>query len=469
MSETTWTPYSWQAPDKVLAQVPEYPDPEALERVERQLKLLPPLLFAGEARQLKEKLARVARGDAFVLQGGDCAESFTPMTRDNQAETHGDYIRDMLKVLLQMSVVLTFGAQKHIVKIGRLAGQYAKPRSRSTERRGDVVLPSYRGDIINGVDFTPEARIPDPNRMLEAYTRSAATLNLLRGFTKGGYADLRKVHKWNMAFLEDTAESHRYSEIADHIQEALSFIEACGVDIADKVRTVDLYTSHEALLLAYDAALTRQDSSFGPHHGQWYACSAHFLWVGNRTRDLNSAHIEYLRGIQNPIGLKVGPGMAPAELLDLLDALDPDHEPGRITLISRFGADRIAAELPALVEAARDSRHPVIWICDAMHGNTQVSEVDGVPYKTRSFDNVLAEIEQFFSVHEELGTWPGGVHLELTGHDVTECVGGHDGPADHHLPKRYYTQCDPRLNARQSLELAFRVAEMLKARRNGKR
>ncbi|MEO1269440.1 MAG: 3-deoxy-7-phosphoheptulonate synthase, partial [Myxococcota bacterium] len=338
MTDSTWTPYSWRAPDKTLAQVPDYPDPEALHAIERQLRMLPPLLFAGEARQLKQKLAEVAAGRAFVLQGGDCAESFAPRTSDNQEESHGDYIRDMLKVLLQMSVVLTFGAQKHIVKIGRLAGQYAKPRSRPTERRGEHELPSYRGDIINGAAFTLEERTPDPHRMLQAYTRSAATLNLLRGFTKGGYADLRKVNRWNMDFVNNTDVSRRYSEMADHIQDALSFVAACGVDIGDRVGTVDLYTSHEALLLFYEAALTRQDSSPGPYQGRWYDTSAHFLWVGNRTRDLDSAHIEYLRGIDNPIGIKVGPGMEAAELLELLRRLDPHHEPGRITLISRFGA-----------------------------------------------------------------------------------------------------------------------------------
>ena len=444
-----WTPDSWRS--KPIKQIPEYPNPQALKDVEDQLRDFPPLVFAGEARNLRKKLVKVSQGEAFILQGGDCAESF--------AEFHPNNIRDLFKVLLQMSVVMTFGAQMPIVKLGRLGGQFAKPRSKPTETRGDVELPSFRGDIINGLPFDADSRTPDPERMIRAYTQSVATVNLLRAFASGGYADLNKVHDWNMAFVANTSASARYREMADRIREALLFMQACGLNAShDLLRTVDLYTSHEALLLGYEEAMTRVDST----SGDWYDTSAHFLWVGNRTRNLDGAHIEFLRGVQNPIGIKAGPGLDPDELAELIDILNPNNEPGRITVICRYGDRNIAAELPTLIERTHRSGKNVIWTCDAMHGNTVTSD-NG--YKTRSFDRVLSEITQFFNIHKEIGTYAGGVHLEMTGQNVTECTGGAANITTDDLPHNYLSPCDPRLNAKQSLELAFLIAEMLKSRR----
>ncbi len=445
-----WSRESWRT--KPIVQVPEYPDQAALTAVEKQLRSYPPLVFAGEARRLKAALAKVSEGNAFLLQGGDCAESF--------AEFHPDNIRDTFRVMLQMAVVLTFGAALPIVKVGRMAGQFAKPRSASDETIDGVTLPSYRGDNINGMDFTPAARVPDPQRMVQAYNQSAATLNLLRAFAQGGYADLHKVHQWTLGFMADAATGERYSRFADRIQETLEFMEACGLtgETVPQMRETEFYTSHEALLLPYEEALTRNDSTTG----QWYGCSAHMLWLGERTRQPDHAHVEFMRGIQNPVGVKIGPKTTPDDLMALCDALNPQNEAGRLTLISRMGAERVAEHLPTLLRAITREGRKVVWTCDPMHANTVKSSTG---YKTRRFDAVLAEVRSFFAVHRAEGTHPGGVHFEMTGQDVTECVGGTQAVSEASLGDRYHTHCDPRLNASQALELAFLIAEALKDER----
>ena len=446
----TWSPDSWG--DLPIKQVPDYPDQRALQDVEAKLATFPPLLFAGEARDLKKRLADVAEGRRFLLQGGDCAESF--------AEHGPDHIRDFLRVFLQMAVVLTYAGGSPVVKVGRLAGQFAKPRSKPTEKRGDVELPSYRGDIINGMDFTQEARIPDPDRMLQAYRQAAATANLIRAFVLGGYADLERVHQWNLSFVQDSPQGHRYEELANNITESLSFMRAIGItaDNTPQLRQTHFFTSHEALLLGYEQALTRLDST----SGEWYATSGHMVWVGDRTRQPDHAHIEYVRGIKNPIGLKCGPTLEPDELLQLIDIIDPDNEPGRLTLISRFGAGNVEKYLPKLLRAVKREGRTVVWACDPMHGNT-ISSDSG--YKTRPFDRILSEVQDFFAAHRAEGTHPGGIHVEMTGDNVTECTGGAVAISDADLSDRYHTHCDPRLNADQSLELAFLVAELMQKER----
>jgi len=445
-----WSPDSWRG--KPILQVPEYPDPKALAEVEARLATFPPLVFAGEARDLKRGLAQVAAGDAFLLQGGDCAESF--------AEHRADNIRDFFRVFLQMAVVLTYAGSSPVVKVGRIAGQFAKPRTSDTEKRGGVVLPSYRGDIINAAEFTAEARRPDPQRQLQAYRQSAATLNLIRAFAMGGYADLERVHQWNMGFVADSPQGHRYQELADRITESLGFMRACGItsDNTPQLRTTNFYTSHEALLLGYEQAMTRTDSTTG----EWYATSGHMLWIGDRTRQPDHAHVEFCRGIRNPIGIKCGPTLEADTLLRLLDILNPRDEAGRITLICRFGADKVAHGLPKLIRAVRKAGRTVVWSCDPMHGNTITSATG---YKTRPFDRILSEVETFFAVHRAEGTHAGGIHVEMTGQNVTECTGGATAISDADLSDRYHTHCDPRLNADQSLELAFLIAERLKQER----
>jgi len=446
-----WTPESWRS--KPVQQAPDYPDPARLAAVEQRLRTYPPLVFAGEARRLTEVLGQVAAGKAFLLQGGDCAESF--------AEFRADNIRDTFRVLLQMAVVLTFGAACPVVKVGRMAGQFAKPRSTPTETIGGVELPSYRGDIVNGIEFEAAARAPDPERLMQGYNQAAATLNLLRAFAQGGFADLHKVHRWNLDFVADSAQGHRYAELADRLGEALDFMAACGMtaETAPQIRETEFFTSHEALLLPYEQALTRTDSLTG----RWYGCSAHFLWIGDRTRQPDGAHVEYLRGVQNPIGLKCGPSLEPDELLRLIEILNPANLPGRLTLISRMGADKVEAKLPPLIRAVRRAGATVVWACDPMHGNT-IKSANG--YKTRPFDRILAEVRGFFAVHRAEGTHAGGVHFEMTGQDVTECTGGAQAITEHRLGDRYHTHCDPRLNASQSLELAFLIAEALKQERS---
>jgi 3-deoxy-7-phosphoheptulonate synthase len=448
-----WTPDSWRA--KPIQQAPEYPDTVALAAVERQLASFPPLVFAGEARRLKRDLAKVANGEAFLLQGGDCAESF--------AEHSADNIRDFFRVFLQMAVVLTYAGASPVVKIGRVAGQFAKPRSAPMEKIGDVELPSYRGDIVNDIDFTPEARIPDPRRQLEAYRQSAATLNLLRAFANGGYASLGNAHTWMLGFIKDSPQSGRYQALADRITEALDFMRAIGIDPENhpEMRTTDLFTSHEALLLGFEQAMTRVDST----SGDWYATSGHMIWIGDRTRQFDHAHVEYCRGVKNPIGLKCGPSLKPDDLLRLIDALNPDNEAGRLTLIGRFGADKVGDALPALVRAVKREGRTVVWSSDPMHGNT-IKAASG--YKTRPFDQILREVKDFFAVHQAEGTYAGGVHLEMTGKNVTECTGGARAISDADLKDRYHTYCDPRLNAEQAIEMAFLVAELLKQERAGK-
>jgi 3-deoxy-7-phosphoheptulonate synthase len=445
-----WTPDSWRT--KPVVQVPEYPDPQALAAVEKQLSTFPPLVFAGEARNLKKALARVAKGEAFLLQGGDCAESF--------AEHGANNIRDFFRVFLQMAVVLTYAAASPVVKVGRIAGQFAKPRSAPTEKRGGVELPSYRGDIINDNEFTPEARCPDPRRHLQAYRQSAATLNLLRAFAQGGYANLGSLHQWMLGFVKDSPQSRRYMQLADQISEALAFMRACGLDLEShpELRTTELYTSHEALLLGYEEAMTRVDST----SGDWYCTSGHMLWIGDRTRQPDHAHVEFCRGIENPLGLKCGPSLKPDELLRLIDTLDPENEPGRLTLICRFGADKVGEMLPPLVRAVKREGRNIVWSCDPMHGNT-ITSANG--FKTRPFDRILQEVKTFFTVHAGEGTFAGGVHLEMTGQNVTECTGGARAITDEDLDSRYHTFCDPRLNADQSIDLAFLLAELLKKER----
>ena len=449
-----WTPQSWK--DKPVRQVPTYPDAKHLAEVEETLAKQPPLVFAGEARRLRENLADVAQGNAFLLQGGDCAESF--------AEFGANTIRDTFKVLLQMAVVLTYAGGCPVVKVGRMAGQFAKPRSADTETQDGVELPSYRGDIVNGIEFNEASRVPDPERMLRAYNQSAATLNLLRAFAQGGFADLHKVHQWNLDFVDGSPQGERYEELSSRIAESLEFMEACGVtaESVPQIRETSFFTSHEALLLAYEEPLTRQDSLTG----DWYDCSAHMLWIGERTRDLDGAHVEFLRGVHNPIGCKIGPTADPDELIRLIDVLNPSNDPGRLTLISRMGHDKVRDTLPALArKVAREGRN-VVWSCDPMHGNT-IKASSG--YKTRPFDRVLEEVRGFFEVHREEGTYAGGVHFEMTGQDVTECLGGAQAITDEDLSARYHTYCDPRLNASQSLELAFLIADSLKAQRAGRR
>jgi 3-deoxy-7-phosphoheptulonate synthase len=445
-----WSPESWRS--KPIRQMPVYSDQEKLAAVEKRLSSYPPLVFAGEARRLKAALGNVAAGNGFLLQGGDCAESF--------AEFHPNNIRDTFRVLLQMAVILTYGSATPVVKVGRMAGQFAKPRSADTEVIDGVELPSYRGDIINGYDFNAEAREPDPERMIQAYNQSAATLNLLRAFAQGGYADLHKVHQWTLGFVERSPAGERYRDLANRLDEALAFMAACGItaETTPQIRETDLFTSHEALLLPYEQALTRVDSTTG----EWYDVSAHLLWIGDRTRQPDHAHVEYLRGVQNPLGLKVGPTTDADGLLRLIDTLNPGNEPGRLTLISRMGHDKVETLLPPLVRRIREEGRVVVWSCDPMHGNT-VKSASG--YKTRPFDRVLAEVRGFFAVHRELGTHAGGVHFELTGQDVTECTGGAQAISDQALSSRYHTHCDPRLNASQSIELAFLVAELLKDER----
>jgi 3-deoxy-7-phosphoheptulonate synthase len=420
--------------------------------METRLGKYPPLVFAGEARRLKAQLALAAEGRAFVLQGGDCAESFSDFT--------ANVIRDTFRVLLQMSVVLTFGASLPVVKMGRMAGQFAKPRSSDSETQGALTLPSYRGDIVNGPEFTPESRIPDPARMEFGYFQSASTLNLLRAFSSGGYADLHEVHRWNLDFVDRSPLAERYRDLSSRIDETLSFMAACGMTSATTrdLRETDFYISHEALLLPYEQALARVDST----SGDWYGCSAHFLWIGDRTRQAEGAHVEFLRGLQNPLGMKVGPTQEADDLLKLLDVLNPKNEAGRITLISRMGADKVEAKLTPLVRAVERSGHKVVWLCDPMHGNT-ISTSSKI--KTRNFDSILQEVRSFFDIHAAEGTWAGGVHVEMTGQDVTECTGGAHRLSEADLSDRYETFCDPRLNAEQSLELAFLVAEELKTRR----
>ncbi|MBM3490279.1 MAG: 3-deoxy-7-phosphoheptulonate synthase class II [Alphaproteobacteria bacterium] len=447
-----WSPDSWRA--KPAAQLPAYPSPAALEAVLDDMRRFPPLVFAGEALAMREKLAKVATGKAFLLQGGDCAESF--------AEFHPNNIRDTFRVLMQMAVILTYGASIPIVKVGRVAGQFAKPRSAATEKQGAAELPSYFGDNINGIEFTPEARQPDPNRLLQAYSQSAATLNLLRAFAQGGYADLHAVHRWNLGFAENSSAGKRYRETADRIAEALDFMEACGItgDAVPEVRQTDFYTSHEALHLPFEAIMTRRDTITG--NGGWFDCSAHFVWIGDRTRQLDGAHVEFARGIENPIGIKAGPSLAPDELVRLAAMLNPNNLPGKLTVIGRFGADKVFEKLPGLIRAVQREGQSVVWSCDPMHGNT-IKVGNG--YKTRPFDRVMAEVRGFFAVHRGEGTHAGGIHVEMTGQDVTECLGGGQRIEEVHLSERYNTHCDPRLNASQSLELAFLISEMLKLER----
>ena len=442
----TWTPDGWKQHE--ARHLPVYEDAAALAEAEATMSNFPPLVFAGEARALKASLAEVVAGDAFLLQGGDCAESF--------AEFHPNNIRDTFRVLLQMAVVLTFASKLPVVKVGRMAGQFAKPRSAPTETIDGVTLPSYLGDNVNAIEFTPEARRNDPMRMIRAYSQAAATLNLLRAFATGGYANLRQVHQWTLDFMGRSPWADRFKDVADRIGEALDFMEACGVapETVPQLKTTNFYTSHEALLLPYEQALTRQDSLTG----QWYDTSAHMLWVGDRTRFDGSAHIEFLRGVGNPLGMKCGPSLEPDMLLRLLDVLNPAREPGRITLIARYGDDKVEAGLPKLVRAVSREGHPVVWSCDPMHGNVIKTNTG---YKTRPFDRILNEVKGFFAVHRAEGTHAGGIHIEMTGQDVTECTGGAVAITNEGLADRYHTHCDPRLNAAQSLELAFLLAEML--------
>ncbi len=447
-----WAKDAWRARERV--QMPEYTDAEALAQVESQLASYPPLVFAGEARKLKAELGKAARGEAFLLQGGDCAESF--------AAFNADQIRDTFKVMLQMAMVLTYGAKVPVIKVGRMAGQFAKPRSSATEVVNGVELPSYRGDIINDIDFTPEARIPNPAKMLQAYTQAAGTLNLLRAFSTGGYADVHQVHSWTMGFTSGE-KAERYRAMADRISDTLDFMRAAGIrsDRSTALRTVSFYTSHEALLLEYEEALTRLDST----SGNWLAGSAHMIWIGDRTRQPDGAHVEFARGVLNPIGLKCGPTMEVDDLKRLLEKLNPENEAGRLTLIARFGAGKVGDHLPKLIRAVEEEGAEVVWTCDAMHGNT-IKSATG--FKTRPFEAVLREVQEFFAIHKAEGTIPGGVHFEMTGSDVTECTGGVRAVKEEDLSDRYHTACDPRLNASQSLELAFLVAEELSAFRADK-
>lgn len=447
---TEWTPESWKS--KPAKHMPTYQDPAQVDSVVSKLRNYPPLVFAGEARALKKTLGEVAQGHGFLLQGGDCAESF--------AEFHPITIRDTFRVLLQMAVVLVFGSATPVVKIGRIAGQFAKPRSAETETINGVTLESYKGDIINGPDFTAEARRCDPERMVQAYNQSAATLNLLRAFAQGGYADLHRVHQWTLGFIAKSPAGERYQSLADQLTQCLDFMQACGItaESTPALRETAFYTSHEALLLPYEQALTRVDSTTG----DWYDVSAHYLWIGDRTRQPGGAHVEFLRGVKNPLGIKCGPTSDPDELIKLLDSLNPDNEAGRITLISRVGAGKSAEHMPKLIRRIKAEGRTVVWCCDPMHGNT-IKTDNG--YKTRDFNSVLTEVKDFFAVHHSEGTHPGGVHFELTGQNVTECIGGAEAITAERLSENYITACDPRLNASQGLELAFLLAEMLKDER----
>jgi 3-deoxy-7-phosphoheptulonate synthase len=451
MSEK-WTPSGWRS--KPILQAPEYDDVVALAAVESRLASYPPLVFAGEARKLKAKLADVARGKAFLLQGGDCAESF--------AEHGADNIRDFFRVFLQMAVVLTFAATSPVVKVGRIAGQFAKPRSSPTERKGEIELPAYRGDIVNGPDFDADSRRPDPARQEMAYRQSAATLNLLRAFASGGYANLDHVHQWMLGFVADSPQRERYETLADQIAQTMNFMRAIGIDPEShpEMRQTEFFTSHEALLLGYEQALTRVDST----SGDWYATSGHMIWIGDRTRQPDHAHMEFCRGVKNPLGLKCGPSLDPDELIRVADILNPKNEPGRLTLISRMGADKIGSGLPRLIRTIEREGRAVVWSCDPMHGNTVTAAGGG--YKTRPFDRILSEVEDFFAIHQAEGTFGGGIHVEMTGKNVTECTGGARAVSEADLSSRYHTHCDPRLNADQALELAFLVAELLKRERS---
>ncbi len=447
-----WTPASWR--ERPARHIPtDYADPAQLARVEGELRRMPPLVFAGEARRLKSLLADVSAGKAFLLQGGDCAESFKEFSADN--------IRDLFRLILQMAVVLTFAGGKPVVKVGRMAGQFAKPRSEMTETVGGVTLPSYRGDNINGMEFEAAARAPDPERLMRAYSQSAATLNLLRAFAGGGYADLHNIHRWTLGFVDSSPQGARYRELSDKISESLAFMGAIGVTPQSHpdLSRVEFFTSHEALLLGFEEAMTRVDST----SGDWYDVSAHLLWIGERTRQLDGAHVEFARGVRNPVGLKVGPTLEPDELIRLIDALNPTEEAGRLTLYGRFGADKIAGRLPRLMAATRREGRQVVWAIDPMHGNT--IKAGNYGYKTRPFDRILAEVRSFIDIAQAEGVHPGGVHLEMTGQDVTECIGGARAVVEGDLADRYHTHCDPRLNAEQALELAFLVAERLKAER----
>jgi len=450
----TWHPSSWRT--QPVAQSPVWPDPDHLSNVEAALAAKPPLVFAGEARRLQHHLAEAAAGRAFLLQAGDCAESFN--------EGAADFIRDKLKVILQMAVALTYAGGVPVVKVGRIAGQFAKPRSDMYETRGDETYDAFRGHIINSEEFTAEARRPNPDRLLAAYHQSVATLNLLRAFTTGGFASLTRVHAWNQEFVTNSPEGKRYELLADDIDRALTFMRSCGVDLTQdhELQAVDFYTSHEALILPYEQALTRQDSLTG----DYYDCSAHMLWIGDRTRQLDGAHVEFLRGVKNPIGLKVGPSMGVDELRTIVGILNPANTPGRLTLISRMGRDKVSDALPALIAALQADGTNVLWSCDPMHGNTFKASGG---QKTRRFDDILSEVSQYFAVHENLGTWPGGLHVELTGDNVTECLGGGDAVSESDLDTNYTSICDPRLNASQGLDMAFRVSEFLQRAGSGAR
>ncbi len=445
-----WNPSTWI--NKEIKQQPIYPDLNKLKEAEDILGKYPPLVFAGEVRNLKKKLADATEGKSFLLQGGDCAESFAEFSADN--------IRDTFKVILQMAVILTFSGGCPIVKVGRIAGQFAKPRSSDNETIGDITLPSYRGDIINDIAFTKEARTPDPQRMIKAYNQSAATHNLLRAFARGGLADLHQINKWNLGFIKNNNLDNRYKILTDKITESLAFMDACGInsDNTPNIKQTVVYTSHEALLLNYEKALTRKDST----SGDWYDCSAHMLWIGDRTRDVNGAHVEFLRGVKNPIGIKAGPTMDTIDLIKLCDILNPQNEAGRLNIIVRMGADKIGKHLPKLIKAVEKEGKKVLWSIDPMHGNTIKTSNN---YKTRVFDNVLKEVERFFEIHASEGTYAGGVHLEMTGQNVTECIGGAGDITEESLCSRYNTHCDPRLNADQALEMAFSIADMLKKAR----
>ena len=442
-----WNKKSWRK--LPIRQQPKYNEIDKVINVEKKLEKFPPLVFAGEVRSLKNKLKKVAEGKAFLLQGGDCAESFSDFSANN--------LRDSFKVLLQMSAVLTYATSRPVVKIGRMAGQFAKPRSEDLEIKNKVSLPSYRGDIINGIEFNEKDRIPDPNRMIDAYSQSAYTLNLIRAFATGGFADLEKVHQWNLDFVNKSYKD-KYLELANIITDALNFMKACGINKENvpEFRQVDFFTSHEALLLNYEESLTREDST----NGGWYDCSAHMLWIGERTRNLDEAHIEFMRGIENPIGVKIGPNVEEDYILSLLNKLNPSNEAGRVTLITRMGSKNIYDKLPNLIKMIKKNDKNVIWSCDPMHANTFKSS-NG--YKTRSFDKILDEIEAFFTVHKNQGSYPGGIHLEITGQDVTECIGGSQKIKEENLSDRYHTHCDPRLNASQGLDLAFKLSQFLKS------
>ena len=442
-----WSTNSWRG--YKAKHIPEYPDKSELEKTESQLKTYPPLVFAGEARDLKRHLAKVSEGKAFLLQGGDCAESFD--------DFNADYIRDTFKVLLQMSVTLTAAGNCPVVKVGRMAGQFAKPRSSPKEEINGIELDSYKGDIINDMEFTESSRVPDPQRMIRAYTQSAATLNLLRAFAKGGFSDLNKVHQWNMGFVDESPQGKKFRDLADKISDTLSFMDAIGISSGNtkRLRNVDFFTSHEALLLPYEECLTRTDSTTG----EVYDTSAHMVWIGDRTRQLDGAHVEFCRGIKNPIGIKCGPTLDPDELKKLIDVLNPENEAGKITLICRFGVDNVEEKLPKLIGPFANSDYNLVWSCDPMHGNTMKANSG---FKTRPFERVIQEVESFFDIHHSLGTYPGGVHLEMTGQNVTECIGGAQAIKDEDLSARYHTHCDPRLNANQALELAFLISDKLR-------